>query len=101
MSEVSGPVAGHDYRIVVGRESKRSYNDRRLLDVFARSGHNFADLVDRDVLRLSWQWTKMRNLAISEDIGLRIAGHEIDPEAGEADHVGEIWRDVYKVEGVE
>ena len=98
IDELPGPVTGREYRIVEERSAKRSYNTRRLFDVFAREGHNIADLIDRDVVRVDWQWTKLRNLAIAEDIGLRIAGHELTDD--EADHVGEVWRTPYKVEGV-
>lgn len=105
MDELPGPVSGKAYRIVEERYSERSYNTQRLFGAFMEAGVGYNDfgnliqeLMARDVIRLSWQWTKMRNLAIKEDIGLRIAGHEV--ESGEADHVGEVWKSRYKVEGI-
>jgi hypothetical protein len=98
MSEVSGPTAGREYRITEERYCDRSYNTRLLLDAFARNGVMWTDLVDEDALRLTWQWTALRNAAIRHDIGLRIAGHEIGED--EADFVGEVWRSRFKVEGV-
>jgi hypothetical protein len=99
MDELPGPVSGREYRIVEERYSERSYNTRLLLSDFGLH-YDTDKLVEMDVVRLSWQWTKMRNLAIKEDIGLRIAGHEVDPASGEADHVGEVWKSRYKVEGI-
>ena len=98
MDELPGPVSGREYRIVEERYSERSYNTRALFELFSRANLLLSDLIEMDVLRTSWQWTKMRNLAIKEDIGLRIAGHEITDE--EADHVGEVWKSRYKVEGI-
>lgn len=100
MSEVPGPLNGKDYRIVSENVCERSYNTPRLLDDFDRSGASIWDLIEQDVIRVSWQWTKMRNLAIRQDIGLRIAGHELDPAAGEADHVGEHWKTRLSVESM-
>lgn len=98
MDELPGPVSGKEYRIVEERYSERSYNTHHLLRSFSSAGYSIWNLIDQDILRPQWQWTKMRNLAIQADIGLRIAGHEITDE--EADHVGEVWKSRYKVEGV-
>ena len=102
MDELPGPVSGREYRIVEERYSERSYNTRALREAFEHDSQyesvSLDDLIEADVVRLSWQWTKMRNLAIKKDIGLRIAGHEITDE--EADHVGEVWKSRYKVEGI-
>lgn len=99
MDELPGPVTGSAYRIIEERYSERSYNTDRLLRAFSSVGSSIWDLIEDDVVRVSWQWTKLRNLAIKKDIGLRIAGHELDGD-DEADHVGEVWRSRYKVEGI-
>lgn len=99
MDELPGPVSGAEYRIVEERFSERSYNTRLLRQDFDEAGFSLDDLIDADIVRLSWQWTKARNLAINADIGLRIAGHELAGD-DEADHVGEVWKSRYKVEGV-
>jgi len=98
LDELPGPVTGSEYRIVEQRSASRSYNTRLLREDFYNAGITFDDLIDADVLRLSWQWTNLRNLAVNADIGLRIAGHEITGD--EADHVGEVWASTLKVEGV-
>lgn len=98
LSEVAGPLDGKDYRLIEKREASRSYNTRLLLADFADAGYTIEDLIQNDVIRLSWQWTNTRNLAVSTDIGLRIAGHEITED--EADHIGEVWRSSLSVEGV-
>ena len=100
MDELPGPVSGENYRIIEERSAERSYNTRLLLQDFEEAGWTLPDLVADDVVRLSWQWTKMRNLASSADVGLRIVGHELEPLTGEAAHLGEVWKSRYKVEGV-
>lgn len=99
MDELSGPVSGTDYRIVERRECARSYNDTALLRSFDREEIGIPELVEADVLRLSWQWSKLRSLANLADIGLRIAGHEVT-DGDEADHVGEVWKTKLTVEPV-
>jgi hypothetical protein len=99
MDELPGPVSGKEYRIVEERWADRSYNNGRLLDAFEKEGLTIWDLLNMDVLKTSWQWTRLRNLAVQKDIGLRIAGHEL-VDSGEADHVGEVWKSRYKVEGI-
>lgn len=98
MSELAGPTTGKSYRIAEERYAERSYNTRRLREDFNEAGWTLDDLIESDVVRLSWQWSKMRNLAMNADIGLRIAGHEITEE--EAEHVGENWKSRYKLETI-
>lgn len=98
MDELTGPVTGKGFRIVEERFSERSYNTRLLRRDFEDAGWSIDDLIEADVIRVSWQWTKMRNLALNADIGLRIAGHEIAED--EAQHVGETWKSRYKVEAI-
>jgi len=99
MDELPGPVSGNSYRIVEERFSERSYNTTRIVHDFNQAGLTLGDLIDADIARISWQWTNLRNAAIKEDIGLRIAGHELDgPD--EVEHVGENWKTRYKVEGI-
>lgn len=98
MDELPGPVTGSAYRIAEERYSERSYNGRLIREAFARNGWTLDDLVDLRIVELKWRWSDLRNAFIAQDLGLRVAGHEISEE--EADHVGEVWKSRYKVEGV-
>jgi len=95
LSEVSEPQAGDDWRIVQARSAKRSYNTSGLLAAFG----GFAalpGLVAEDVVRVSWNWSKLRQAATREDIPLVVVGHEIGD--GDDALVGENWTSQWRVE---
>lgn len=96
MSEVTGPLSGREYRLVESRTAKRSYNTSGLLSQFG-GFEALPRLVARDVIRISWQWSKLRRELEQADLPLTLAQHEItdgDPEA----LVGEVWESQFKVE---
>jgi len=96
MSELTGPVAGRRYQIVESRQAIRFYNTSGLLAAFG--GYDaLPELVADDVVRVGWQWTKLRDAAYKADVTLSVAQHEIDD--GDPDAlVGEVWQSRYTVE---
>ncbi len=78
-----------------GRKAQRSFNTDGLLIKFADALdapllNTLMMLVDQDVLRITWQWSKLKAAAQTHDITLTVAQHEIangDPDAD----VGETW----------
>ena len=99
LSELDGPVSGDSYKVYETRWTKRSYNTAALLSAFADSGLELRDLVAAGAVKLSWQWTALRNVARDGFVGLRIAPHEIE-EDGDVDaaHVGEVAQSRWKVD---
>lgn len=98
MSEVSGPTQGQHFRITEGRTAKRSYNTDGLLAQFGGVGE-LPWLLSEDVIRLEWQWSKLRRELERRDLPVTIVQHEIgdgDPEA----LVGEVWQSSYRVEAL-
>lgn len=96
LSELSGPTAGTTHRIVESRSAKRSYNTSGLLALFGGYSE-LPRLVARDVVRIDWQWSKLRRELEQADLPLTVAQHEItdgDPDA----LVGEVWQSQYRVE---
>lgn len=96
LAELPGPVSGRRYRIVEDRQAKRSYNTSGLLAAFG-GFDSLPRLVADDVVRLQWQWTKLRREAERDDVTLSVAQHEIadgDPDA----LVGEVWKSRYRTE---
>ena len=96
-SEVTGPLEGRDYALVESRRATRSYNDSALLQSFWQGDLNetLHELMAADVVRLSWQWSKLERLADRRDVSLRIAKHEVSD--GDEEHVGENWTTSYDV----
>ena len=96
-SEVTGPMQGRDYALVESRRATRSYNDSALLQSFWQGDLNetLHELMAADVVRLSWQWSKLERLADQCDVSLRIAKHEVSD--GDEEHVGENWTTSYDV----
>ncbi len=102
MSEVSRPLIGVDYQLTEGRSAKRSYNSAAILSAFEDKGWGIGMLASDDVVRLGWQWTKLKAALTEADITLTIAAHEVE-DLGDIDApmVGEVWDTTYGVEGVE
>ena len=56
------------------------------------AGFTFMDLIEHDVLRVSWQWTKLRNFAQARGIELIIDhDREVSILGDEEADVGEVW----------
>lgn len=101
LDELPGPVSGTDYRIAESRYAERSYNTAGLLSRFAGAGRSVADLVRDDVVRLSWQWTKLNRAMADADIDLVVTRREIE-NTGDIDGplVGEVWKSRFAIEAV-
>ena len=86
--------AGEKHMVTVSRSAHRSFSTPALMKLMQDNGFTLLDLLESDVLRVSWRWTELKNFAERRDIKLDIEEREI-PELGEADgpHVGEYWTD--------
>ena len=86
--------AGERHSVSVNRSANRSFSTPALMKLLQDNGFTLLDLLESDVLRVSWRWTELKNFAERRDIKLDIVDKEI-PELGEADgpHVGEYWTD--------
>ena len=86
--------AGERHTVEVGQTTKRSFSTPALMKLMQEKGFTLLDLLESDVLRVTWRWTELKNFAERRDIKLTIAKKEI-PELGEADgpHVGEYKED--------
>lgn len=94
MSEVTAPVEGREFKIKEARSAKRSYNTSGLLSAFG--GYSaLPELVAKDVVRISWQWSNLRREATARDIPLVIEAHEISD--GDDSLVGEVWASSWTV----
>jgi hypothetical protein len=101
LSELSGPTRGDRYQILESNVADRSYNSARLIHSFHEAGYGLTDLVARDAVRLSWQWTNLLRAARDARVDLTITQREIE-DTGEIDgpHIGEVWRTRQEVKGV-
>jgi len=103
-SEIDGPTAGHAYRAVTQRAAKRTYNTQAILaEATAEAGDLTGvihDLIDSGAVRLQWQWLKLRDWLIRNNLPLHLVPREIedgDPDA----MVGEVWETKVRIEGIE
>lgn len=85
---------GDRWRIVVPSPNKRSYNTPRLVQKFAEAmggsaWNAFVWLYQNDVIRLSWQFTKLQRAAAKWNVTLTTAQQEIG-DGDEAD-IG-VWK---------
>ena len=82
--------------LVEARKATRTYNDSALLHSFWVDDLNSTlhSLMEHDVVRLSWQWSKLQAEANRRDVSLRIAKHEVAD--GDDEHVGELWATAYE-----
>jgi hypothetical protein len=86
--------AGERHTVEVARSANRSYNTPELMKLMQDNGLTILDLLDIDVLRISWRWTDLKNFVERRGIKLKVVKKEI-PELGDSDgaHVGEYWTD--------
>ena len=86
--------AGERHTVEVSRSAKRSFNTPALMTLLQDKGMSLLDLLDHDILRITWRWTDLKNFAERRDIKLTIVDREI-PELGDSDgaQVGEYWED--------
>ena len=86
---------GNEYQMKAGRKAVRSYNTTSLLlDLSDAMKVSMLEalqiLVDEGVLRMSWQWMKLKAYAYELETELRIAPREIE-DGDPTFHVGEAW----------
>lgn len=100
------PVAvGKDWELVPTWKTERSYNSARILVDMQAGLSNLAGGADvslaqvintareRDVVRLNWQWSKLKAFFGVLGVDLEIADEEIEDDANlDAPHVGELRR---------
>jgi len=86
--------AGERHTVEVSRSAKRTFSTPALMKLMQENGLTLLDLLDYNVLSISWRWTELKNFAERRAIKLNIVKNEI-PEMGEADgpQVGEYWQD--------
>jgi len=102
LAELSGPVSGSAYRVTEQRKAKRSYNTAAILVAFGKKDLPLMALVHADAVRLTWQWTKLRQMMHGADVDLVLTSREVE-DLGDADApmIGEVWESYYKIEGVQ
>ncbi len=102
LAELSGPVTGSAYRVTEQRKAKRSYNTAAILVAFGKKDLPLMALVHGDAVRLTWQWTKLRQMMHAADVDLVLTSREVE-NLGDADApmIGEVWTSYYKIEGVQ
>ena len=85
--------SGDRHTVKVSRSAKRSFNTPSLMKLMQDNGFSLLDLLEYDVLRITWRWTELKNFADRRGLKLKIAKQEI-PELGDSKHdVGEYWED--------
>ena len=89
-------LAGSEYMVEVTRKADRSYNTPALMKTFQANGITLGDLLDANVLTLSWRWTELVRYMDRNELDMRKVASEI-PNMGDPDgpHVGQIWKDGY------
>jgi hypothetical protein len=95
-SEVAPDTLGQQWALEIGRQAKRSYNTGGLflkfMDAWSTSlVDTMIRLIREDILRVSWQWTKLTAAAADAGFELRRVPHAIDE--GDAFDIGEVWGD--------
>lgn len=99
--ELEGPVTGTEYRVAEQNKAQRSYNTASLIRSFDNQGWNLNDLLIAGAAKIQWQWTNLRRAAQQANVTLKIAAHEVtDGGDLDEDHIGEVWKSSYRIEGV-
>jgi len=95
-AEVTDGEHGDRWRFEQGRKANRTYNTNGLLATL-RDELEFEELqqvliflLNRDVIRLNWQWSKLTKLVKEHNLDLKVARHEITDGDPEYD-MGEWW----------
>ena len=96
-SEVESETEGSTWRYEQTRKGMRSFNNAGMFATLMRDldfeslSNLLRFLMERDIIRLTWQWTKLEKLLRHQDIALRIAHEEVSE--GDPDYdMGEYWK---------
>ncbi len=95
--EVEAETEGAKYRYEQSQKGMRSFNNggmflTLMVALDYKSLVNLLKfLMERDIVRLSWQWTKLEKLLRIRNITLRVASHEISEGDPDFD-MGEYWK---------
>jgi len=97
-AEYQNGDSGKKWRLEQGRKSENSHNTPLLIVDFAKARqeplwNTFVWLWRNDILRVTWQHTKLLKAASEEGMTLVTAPHEI--EEGDEAHIGTYWKDGY------
>ena len=88
---------GEKHRVEVGAEAKRSFNTPSLMTLFQDAGFTLIDLIEHDVVRMQWQWSKLMQFATARGLKVDVVEREVTtlkPDDKGA-MVGEIWGSTY------
>ena len=88
---------GEQHKVEVGREAKRSFNTPSLMTMFQDAGFTLIDLIEHDVVRMQWQWSKLMQFATARGLKVEVVEREVTtlkPDDKGA-MVGEIWGSTY------
>ena len=100
-AEIASGQSGKRWKATQSNVANRSYNPSAIFASFSKALNMdpmsvVMLLIDSDVIRLDWQWSKLKNLARVRDVTLTIAQHEVTDgevdDEGRSVHVGEVWR---------
>lgn len=96
-SEVEPDTSGTTWRYERSQKGMRSFNDDSMFAVLMREldfkslTNLLKFLMERDIIRLTWQWGKLEKLLRYRNISLRVADHEISK--GDPDYdMGTYWK---------
>jgi len=89
-----GHKSGEDWMVEVKRQATRTMNTPALMKTMQEHGISFLDLMEANVMSVSWRWTDLKRYADQRGIKLLVEAHEV-PTMGQPDgsHIGEIWKD--------
>lgn len=86
------PRAGERHAAEVKREAARSYNTPNLMTKLQGAGFTLMDLIEHDVIRVSWQWRNLERFCKARGIELSISSEHEVSEMGKEEHdIGQIW----------
>ena len=87
-----GTKGGEDWAVEVKRAAKRTMNTPAIMKTMQDNGISFLDLMQANVMSVSWRWTDLKRYADQRGIKLIIEAHEV-PSMGQPDgsHIGEVW----------
>jgi hypothetical protein len=98
-SEVVDGTRGERFAFEQGMTSTKTYNTQSLVAKFMRAWNldplqTFLRLIDMDVVRLSWQYTKLMKAVQANGISLTTTNNEIEEGDPNID-IGKLWKHGY------
>jgi len=96
-AEIETETEGTQWRYEQSRKGMRSFNNGGMFATLMREldfeslTNLLLFLMERDIIRLTWQWTKLEKLLRIRNIGLRIAQREVSEGDPEYD-MGVYWK---------